>query len=163
MKKTILIFSLFIGLLITSSGFNRTSLNTSIGKQLPSIANEKISDALARSESEGKYVLLNFWSAADGNSRRSAKDYTNWMLNNSEAAVDVLSVNFDKSEGLFREIVKRDGLVNDKQFNVSGYQAQQIIDNFHLNDGYGSLLVSPEGEIVAHNPTLSDLDHLIAG
>lgn len=163
MKKTILIFALFLGLLITSSGFNSTSLNTSIGKPLPDINNEDIDNALAKSQSEGKYVVVNFWSASDGSSRRVVNDYSHWLSQNSEAPVELLSINFDKSERLFNEIVRRDGIARETQHNVSGYQAQEIIRNFHLEDGYGSLLVDPNGEIIAHNPTTSQLAKLVGG
>lgn len=153
MKKTILIFSLFIGLLITSSGFNKTSLNTSVGKELPEISNNMISEALNQCERDGKYVLLNFWSSADGISRQSTNEYTSWLNKHGNGKIDLLSINFDKSERLFQEIVKRDSLNDEMQFNVSGNQAMQIKDDFHLDNGYGSLLIDPSGQIISHNPT----------
>lgn len=163
MKKTILILALFIGLLITSSGFNKTSLNTSIGKLAPALAIDKIENVIDQSEQEGKYVLLSFWSTTDGASRMSVNNYNNWMSNRQPENVDFLSVNFDKSERLFHEIVKRDGLNSDQQFNVSGNQAKQIIRDYHLDKGYGSILISPEGKIVAHNPTNGDLAKIAKG
>ena len=160
MKKTIVILSLFIGLLITSSGFNKTSLNTSIGKELPSIANDEISKAIEQCENAGKYVLINFWSAADGGSRQSVNAYTSWLNANGNNKIDLLSVNFDKSEKLFKEIVKRDGLIEEMQFNVSGNLARKIKDEFHLDNGYGSLLIDPKGQIIYHNPTAEDLNRI---
>ncbi|MDE5553672.1 MAG: thioredoxin family protein [Muribaculaceae bacterium] len=160
-KKTILIFSLFIGLLLTSSGFNRTSLNTSIGKDMPTIADEQINNALKQCENDGKYVLLSFWSTSDALSRQSVNDYTSWLKTNGNSKIDLLSVNFDKSERLFQEIVKRDGLNSDMQFNVSGNQAFKIKDEFHLDKGYGSILLDPSGKIIAHNPTREQLDDIL--
>lgn len=160
MKKTIVILSLFIGLLITSSGFNKTSLNTSIGKELPAIADDEISKALEQCEHDGKYVLINFWSTADGGSRQSVNDYTAWLNTHGNGKIDLLSVNFDKSEKLFKEIVRRDGLNDEMQFNVSGNLAQQIKDEFHLDNGYGSLLIDPKGQIIYHNPTAEDLNRI---
>lgn len=160
-KNTILILSLFIGLLVTSSGFNKTSLNTSIGKNMPEIADAKINDALRQCEREGKYVLLSFWSTSDGLSRQSVNDYTSWLKTNGNDKIDLLSVNFDKSERLFEEIVKRDGLIDEMQFNVSGNQAYKIKDEFHLDDGFGSLLLDPSGKIISHNPTREELDEIM--
>lgn len=159
-KKTILIFSLFIGLLLTSSGFNKTSLNTSIGKEMPSIADEQINNALKQCESDGKYVLLSFWSSSDALSRQNVNDYTSWLKANGNSKIDLLSVNFDKSERLFQEIVRRDGLNSEMQFNVSGNQAYKIKDEFHLDKGYGSILLDPSGKIIAHNPTREELENL---
>lgn len=161
LKKTILLCSFFVGLLITSAGYNRTSLNTNIGKPLPEITDAKINDALQQCERDGKYVLLSFWSTSDGQSRQSVNDYTSWLRNNGNGKIDLLSVNFDKSEGLFHEIVKRDGLISDMQFNVSGNTAYKIKDEFHLDNGYGSLLLDPSGKIIAHNPTREQLDDII--
>lgn len=159
-RQTILIAVLFFGLLLTSSAFNRTSPNTNIGKTIPEIANEDISLALKQCESEGKYILVNFWSASDGLSRQSANVYTSWVARHGDDRVDLLSVNFDKSEALFREVVRHDGLNEKMQFNVSGYQARRIMDEFHLHDGYGTLLIAPDGEIIAHNPTTRQLERL---
>lgn len=157
MKKTILIAALFIGLLITSSGFNKTSLNTSIGKMAPALSSVEIDDAIKKSEDEGKYVLLSFWSASDGASRLTTNDYDSWLSKNDSGNIELLAVNFDKSEKLFKEIVKRDGLDDSRQFNVSGNLARHIKDEYHLDDGYGSILIDPDGMIVAHNPSTNEL------
>ena len=162
MKKTILIFSLFIGLLITSSGFNKTGFDTSIGKVMPEIESEEINEAIKQSEKDGKYVLVSFWSVTDGESRKTTNDYTSWVRSNGNNKVELLSVNFDKSERLFREIVKRDGLDDEMQFNVSGNLARKIKDDFHLDKGYGTLLIAPQGQIVSHNPSTHELN-MIAG
>lgn len=160
MKKTILLVVLFIGLLITSSGFNKTTLNTTIGKIAPSLSYDVIDNAIKQSEDEGKYVLLSFWSTTDGASRLSTNDYSFWLNNHNDSNIELISVNFDKSEKLFREIVKRDGLNDEQQYNVSGNLAQHIKDEFHLDNGYGSLLIDPSGTIVAHNPSTEELSLL---
>lgn len=157
MKKTILLLALFIGLFVTSSGFNSTSLNTAIGKDAPEIDCYDISQAIKQCEDQGRYVLLSFWSSTDGPSRMSVNNYDSWLENNRDAKVDLLAVNFDKSSNLFREIVKRDGLDGDYQYNVAGETAKQIIHDYHLDNGYGSLLIDPQGKIIAHNPTIETL------
>ncbi len=157
MKKTILIFALFLGLLITSSGFNRTGLNTAIGKLAPEIASFDIEQVIKNSEKQGRYVLLSFWSSSDGQSRRKVNEYDLWLSDHIMANLDMVAINFDQSEGLFREIVRRDGLSASSQFNVGGNTARQIIRDYHLDDGYGSILISPNGQIIAHNPTVGQL------
>lgn len=153
MKQTILILAFFIGILVTSTGFNSTSLNTSIGKDAPEIASLDISQAMKACEDQGRFVLLSFWNSTDGASRLAVKNYDSWIERNKDAKVDLLAINFDKSDNLFREIVKRDGLDVDYQYNVAGETAKKIIHDYHLDSGYGSLLIDPEGRIVAHNPT----------
>ena len=153
MKKTILILALFIGLLITSSGFNKTSLNTAIGKEAPQIPSLEIQDVIKQSEKEGTFVLLSFWSASDGVSRMTINNYNTWLDDNNDAKLNLVALNFDKSSALFNEIVRRDGLQSEWQFNVAGELARKIKNEYHLDDGYGSLLIAPDGKIVAHNPS----------
>ncbi len=162
MKKTILIFTLFVGLLITSSGFNSHIFSTNPGAIAPTVADKEISDLINQSENEGHYVLLTFWSTSDGVSRKSVNDYTAWLHANDNANVEMLSVNFDKSESLFREIVKRDGLDSEKNFNVKGVAARQIAEEFNLDKGFGAVLIAPNGRVVCVNPTLEQLNGVIS-
>lgn len=160
MKKTILILALFVGLLITSSGFNSHIFSTTSGSLAPIVADKEISDIISQSESEGHYVLLTFWSSSDGVSRKNVNDYTAWLHANNNERIDMLAVNFDKSEKMFREIVKRDGLDGEKHFNVKGSVARQITDEFNLDKGYGTVLLSPDGRVVCVNPTPDQLNAL---
>ena len=162
MKKTILIITLFVGLLISSSGFNSHIFSTTPGALAPTVADKEINHIISQSESEGHYILLTFWSTSDGASRKNVNDYTAWIHSNNSSKIEMLSVNFDKSENLFREIVKRDGLDSQKQFNVKGSIARQITDEFNLNKGLGSVLISPEGKIVCANPTIEQLNAIIS-
>ena len=73
----------------------------------------------------------------------------------------MVGVNFDTSEGLFREIVRRDSLVPQEQFYASGDTARSIYDNYGLRDGFGAVLIDPRGRIVTHNPTDAELDALL--
>lgn len=160
MKRTLLIFLLFIGLLITSSGFNQEGKNIAVGSLLPDIADNEISDLIRTYEKEGEYVLINFWSSTDGNSRLSTNTYTSWLKRNDNSKINMISINFDKSDKLFRQIVKFDDMNTGLQFNVSGHKADKIQSDFNLKNGYGSILVDPEGRIVSHNPTIDYLNHI---
>ena len=62
-----------------------------------------------------------------------------------------------RSAGLFNQIVTRDNLDSDAQFNVQGKQAERIIADYDLDNGYGSYLIGPDGHIAAINPSISNL------
>ena len=47
------------------------------------------------------------------------------------------------------------------QFNVSGNLAKKIKDDFHLDHGYGTLLIDPSGQIVAHNPSIDEVSRIV--
>ena len=73
-----------------------------------------------------------------------------------------LSVNFDQSKQLFKEVVRRDKLNAKTQFNVQGDDARNIKETFHLEDGYNSLLIDPIGQVVATNPSTATLTKILS-
>lgn len=161
MKQTFLIAALFIGLLIISASFNKTERNTAIGKDAPEIAINTDRDSIDLNSLKGKYVLLSFWASDDARSRAAVNDYTAWCNTNKKTNLSFVGINFDDSKTLFNEIVKLDRLNAPQQYNVTGNTAKELEMKYHLDDGYGSLLIDPEGVIIAHNPTDAQLGQLI--
>lgn len=110
----------------------------------------------------GSYVLLNFWAAKDAPSRLQTMEYTRSLSKiTSEERFCLLSVNFDRSERLFREIVRRDNLSAESQMHLSPTEAAKIITDYRLARGNCSFLINPEGKIVAVNPDAASLAELI--
>lgn len=163
MKQTILIAVIFIGVLLCAVGYSDSQYHTSVGRQAPAMwLPEQATGAPQQTlaDNRGKFVLINFWSCTDAPSRKSANDYTAWLRANPGKDLRLLSVNVDSSPDLFNEIVRRDSLIGATQYHVQGDTAAAIVNNYGLDKGLGSLLVSPDGKIVAHNPDKSYLDHI---
>lgn len=99
----------------------------------------------------GRYVLVDFWASSDANSRLKSNEY-NTLPITPASRLERLSVNFDRSEELFKEIVKRDHLKKDEQYFAGDTDFDNIIQNYGLTQGYNSYLIDPEGKIVAINP-----------
>lgn len=161
-KKFILILALFIGVVVAMTMTSESDFLTGVGRKAPAL---NISDAdreLSLEGMRGEYVLLNFWNSTDAASRVAANRYDTWVARHPEADVNLLSVNFDRSEAFFHEIVRRDGMNEQLQFHADAAQASLIRKNYALKDGYGTLLINPEGKIIAHNPTAEDLDKIFA-
>lgn len=161
MKKTILIAALFIGLLITSSGFNKSELATNIGHEAPSLGDSGIDDVISANRRNDRYTLLTFWSVLDANSRNNINKYTAWHHKHEDSKLSVMGVNLDDSENLFNEIVRLDGLDRADQFQIGGNDARRVRYDYSIEDGYGSVLIDPSGLIVAHNPTPEDLYRIV--
>lgn len=161
MQKTFLIVALFVGLLLISAAYNGGRAATAVGDRAPALSfDSPPSEALKALR--GKYVLLNFWSATNGPSRQAVGRYTAWVNNNPGEGVGLLSINLDRSEALFHEIVKRDGLNQQLQFNISDSRAERILRDYNLDDGcYGTVLIAPDGRVLAHNPTPGQLHRLV--
>jgi len=158
MKKTIVLLALFIGLAICAGSYSDFVPQTAPGRTAPALDVEDAGRRVVLDELRGNYVLLNFWSSDDALSRRDANIYSAWVERNPDSALKLVAVNFDDSESLFREIVRRDGLDSTGQFHAAGQQAARIRRDYGLGKGYGSVLINPEGRIVAYNPSAASLD-----
>jgi cytochrome oxidase Cu insertion factor (SCO1/SenC/PrrC family) len=118
---------------------------------------ERNDSVVALDNLKGEWVLVQFWSSADAASRISCKDYAKLGEKLSDDSlkekIHFLAVNFDRSERLFHEIVRRDGLDAKSQFFVEGSKANVLIKDYHLDSGMSAYLIDPSGRVVAKNPS----------
>lgn len=163
-RKTILILSVFIGLLFCTVGFADSQFRTAVSRKAPALVlPERVGYAPRTSLTDnlGRFVILNFWKSTDAPSRKAANEYTAWLRSNPDTQLRLLCVNLDDTQQLFDEIVRRDSLIKTTQYHVAGDTAKAIVDTYGLNNGLGSLLIDPVGKIISHNPTLKDLDEIL--
>ena len=150
----IVIFAVLLGL---GSAATNTAVDGKNGYRAPMFRVERNDSVIALDDMKGKWVLLQFWTSSDPASRIACRDYSDFeecqASDNFQERFRLLSVNLDRSERLFREIVPRDGLSAKSQFHVKGSQANQLIKDYHLESGMKSFLIDPQGRIVAKNPT----------
>lgn len=160
--RTILLAALFVSLLIVSVAYRTAPGRTRVGDIAPALTfDSEPGDALKALR--GKYVLLSFWSSTNAPSRQAVGDYSSWLRGSHMTNVGMLSFNLDREEPLFREIVKRDGLNQALQFHASDRAAERLRRDYGLKKGqYGTLLIAPDGRILAHNPSLTDIPSIIA-
>lgn len=163
MKKTIRIIVFFAVLLVSISAYTGKVIDAKEGYKIPSLTLIGNNSQINLNELKGKYVLLSFWASTDAISRVACNEYSAFAKNaEAEERFCFLSVNFDRSERLFREIVRRDNLNSKTQFNVQGDDAKKIKETFHLEDGYNTLLIDPIGRIIATNPSTETLTKILS-
>ena len=160
MKKTMKIIVLFAVLVISVSAYSERVFEAAEGYSAPSMTIENSDTTMSLAEMKGRYVIVTFWSSADADSRLRARQYDEASKLLPQERFCLLSVNFDRSERLFREIVRRDGLSAETQFHIEGNRANQLINDYHLESGMQSFLIDPSGRIVAKNPTEQTLTQL---
>lgn len=141
--------------LIASSGYSKSPVGVFPGDIAPEVRIDTDS-AFSLSSTRGRYVLLTFWSSTDANSRQACNHYTS-LANELGDKLQHVSVNFDTDPQLFNEIVRRDGLGTESQFNVQGEQAARIAQDYHLEGGFGTVLINPDGRIGTINPSDHEL------
>lgn len=151
-KQTILLGALLLGLIIVSAGIGSQPSDTAVGEKAPVVQLDNVQSAINADELKGKYVLITFWSSSDAASREACNRYNAWFNTHHPANGRLVGINFDDSPEMFREIVRRDSLNIADQYCVSRPEAEAIYRTYHLENGFGSLLVSPQGRIVSHNP-----------
>lgn len=161
-KQTILLGALLLGLIIASAGVGSQPRDTAVGKMAPVVQLDRVQSAINADELKGKYVLITFWSSSDAASRESCNRYNAWFNAHHPSNARMVGINFDDSPELFREIVRRDSLNNADQYCVSRPEAEAIYRTYHLENGFGSLLVSPQGRIVCHNPESEQLSEFLS-
>jgi thiol-disulfide isomerase/thioredoxin len=163
MKKTFWIIAFLSVLLTTTSGFNDSRFGVMPGNIAPKIELQNGFSTVELSHCRGKYVLLSFWSSGDAKSRMLCNSYDAWVKNNdpSNKKVSLVGINLDDNSTLFSQIVKADNLNEKTQFNVKGTKAAKINSDYHLTAGYGTLLIGPDGRVIAANPTSAQLSEHI--
>lgn len=162
MKKTIFTAALALGLLIFAGSQSYIHRGPHTGDKAPLIAAVEADSAVKAAMAADDYVLVNFWNSTDGESRQTANIYRAWKRRFPHAHLKIIGINFDKSPALFREIVRLDSLEIASQYHTSGDTAQAIVNAYGLSAGYGSVLIDPDGRIIATNPSDKDLDAIFA-
>lgn len=162
-KQTVLLAALLLGLVMASAGISSVPTDTAVGRKAPVVELGKVESAIKADELKGKYVLISFWSSSDAASREATNRYNAWMNSRRPADLRYVGINFDDSPAMFREIVRRDSLNPADQYRVSQAEADAIHSTYHLANGYGSLLVTPQGRIACHNPSINQLNMLYTG
>lgn len=157
----IVIFAVLLGL---GSAATSSAVDGTIGSQAPVFRVERNDSSVALDNMKGQWILLHFWASSDAASRIACKQYTeleqSQPADNPGERFHLLAVNLDRSERLFREIVRRDGLSAKSQFFIERSHAVKIMDDYHLDKGLSSFLINPEGKIVAKNPSEQQLIEL---
>ena len=153
MKKTALIFALFALILISVSAHTDRVVRAAQGFRAPAI---ELSDFTAGNpiSFDGKWTLVNFWTSSDPVSRIAAGNYDDFargMAYNPD--FQLLSINLDRSDALYNEILDADGLSEGVQIHLDPEQAQEVAAEYYLDRGYNSYLINPSGKIVAVNPS----------
>lgn len=156
-----LVIAFFAVLLLSVSAHTPRVAKAAEGYAAPQFTLSSNETSFSLSDLKGRYILLNFWDSTDAASRIATVDYETVTRNVSEERFCLLSVNLDRSERLFREIVHRDNLSAKSQFYLCPTEASEIINAYRLDRGNCSFLINPEGQIIAVNPSPDVLETLI--
>lgn len=152
-----------IGFFFVSSSFNTSGIGIAPGKLAPSLTVENEEGEVSLSKMKGKFVVLNFWSVADPEGRLSVKRVQNHLSRHKRKNKFAhIGINTEGSEELFNTIVRNDGLNPNLQYHVDGKTAKKIEKNFQLSSGVNTVVINPEGTIIAVNPDEKTMTKIIS-
>ncbi|MDD2799232.1 MAG: thioredoxin-like domain-containing protein [Bacteroidales bacterium] len=113
------------------------------------------------SSMRGKYLLLQFWAAYDGESRMNNLLLYNSIKRHYANRVHNLSLSFDTNRTIFEETVSADGMDPNTQLNVVQGENSDVYRNYNLSNGYTNYLIDPNGVVVAKNVSPQKLNEIL--
>ena len=156
MNKTLLTIAVSGLLMLLTSAYYSTPADGRIGYKAPALVLDNNNGLSPLLQHRGENVLLTFWTSADAQSRLDNMRYDRLSRQDNSGYVHV-SVNLDRSAGVFNSIVKLDDLNRSAQFGTSLDAQDAIIKSWRLNEGYHSFLIDGQGRIVAIDPDAKTL------
>lgn len=151
MRNTLMLILIFGVMAVFGSRMIGVQSQPERGEMAPDFAVTRNDSTVSLHDLRGKYVLVDFWSSADANSRLKSNEYNTLRVTDT-GRLKRVSVNFDRSEELFNEIVTRDHLDPDQQYFAGSTDFDKLIQDYGVNQGYNSYLIDPQGKIIAVNP-----------
>lgn len=159
MKKQLLAIVIFALVFIFTSARYETPADGRVGFSAPGFVVGDSETEVELQNLRGKYVLVSFWSSTDAASRIANMQYDRMARNHEK--LEFVAVNYDPSEAVYKEIVRIDGLDTGAQFHDAEGNASRIYKAYRLDEGFCGMLVSPEGKIVAVNPSNETLESYV--
>ena len=157
----------FVVLLISSlTSFiekDRPVTGLSVGEHAPDfVISSDASDALnpvqkRLSGLHGNCVLVNFWASYDAPSRIQNIELSRALAkSDAQNQVEYVSVSFDEYESIFRETVRKDGIVGTNMVDTAG-EKSKLFRKYELKGGLTNYLLDENGMIIAKNISVAEL------
>lgn len=160
MNKSLFVIVSFVLLIFSASSYSSKEVDAKVGCIAPDFALANEDSSVSLRDMKGKYVLLSFWNSADADSRMNNIKYSS-TAKNFDSELALVSVNYDRCEEVYHEIVKRDKLQTGSQFYDQDGKMSRIYSDYRLDQGYKSYLINPAGKIIAENPDAYQLANII--
>ena len=157
MNKTLLIIAIVGLLTLFTSAYYSAPADSRIGYKAPSLLlGDSNNDLSPLKQHRGEKILLTFWSSDDAQSRLDNMRYDR-LSRSAGADYTHVSVNLDRSESVFNQIVAIDNLDRSAQFCTAQDMQDDIIRSWRLEEGYHSFLIDPNGVIIGIDPDMTSL------
>lgn len=131
---------------------------TAIGQQVPEIEMPDPDGQLIKLSSlRGKYVLVDFWAKWCGPCRRENPNVVKAYQKYKDKGFDVFGVSLDRTKADWVQAIEEDGLTWTHVSDLKYFESQAASD-FNITAIPFSILVDPQGKIIAKNLRGAALD-----
>lgn len=133
-----------------------------IGEEAPLLTQSSSSKAVGLDSLKGKYVVLNFWSLTDPESRIANKRLADLTSTLPSSQIEFVSICTDNDTTLQTEIMESDGISN-LTYSMSATDfTPDVIDDYQTATGHRSFLIDPFGNLKAVSPSEEEITQVIS-
>ncbi len=155
-KLISVVSSALILLALIASGSQVGEVGTQAGKLVPNITLSNNTQSMQLQDLRGSYVVLDLWSSTNPDSRIACQQHE--RMAHASSRLEHVAVNFDPNAQVWQQVVEADGMRADRQFSAGSNQEAARLRP--AGGGYASVLIAPDGTVVAVNPTAEQLQAL---
>lgn len=165
MNKAILTIASLIVLVFLGSSFIDRGAAPAIGYRSPELIvdHHDGQTPVVVTAANDKPLLVTFWSASDASSRIDCKMYDNMLREDAELQeqVEYYAINLDRSDAVFSRTCELDRLSAASHIHLTPAEAEKVISDFALSEGFRTLLIGTDGIIKAVNPDKATIEEMI--
>lgn len=161
MKKATYLIAFFLLSIVSISAHTERVASAEEGMQAPMLSLTTCCGEVSIEQNHGRFTILNFWKSSDAKSRISNIEFDR-LTQRYCSELNLISINLDRSEALFNEIIANDCLNPSMQFHPDEMQMAKIAESYPDSEHAISFLINTAGKIVAINPEASTIEKAIS-
>lgn len=132
------------------------------GEEAPSLTLSSDSKVHPLDATDGRFVVLNFWSATDATSRLNNRRLAELTASLPSSKIKFVSVCTDSDASLSREILSADGIDGIGTHLNASDLTEQVAEDYQTSTGCRSFLIDPFGNLVSISPSHSEIAGIIS-
>ncbi|MCH5225583.1 MAG: redoxin domain-containing protein [Muribaculaceae bacterium] len=140
--KHLIVSLLFAAFLSSAIGVDNT---LHIGKKAPKIETQEGINVVADANSEGKQMVVSFWSPKNPSSRIANKNLSSQYGEKNQETI-FISICSDPDETLMKEVSKQDGLNADISYSFSQISSR-VFKDYDVENHPRAFLIGTDGKI----------------
>lgn len=116
---------------------------------------------VALSSLRGRYVLLDFWASWCAPCRNKNRELAKMWPQLREAGLEIVSVSLDDDHAAWRKAMDEDGIGWLQLIDPAGFKKSEVRAAYKFEQIPSVFLISPDGEVLATNPSIDRIGEII--